>query len=359
MTDRHRRQAGLARLAILAATLIWATSFTIVQRALVDLPVLHLLAYRFTLATLLLLPLLARGLGGTRLPVLLRDGAVLGGLLFAGFVLQTSGLLWTTPSHSAFIVGLSVVIVPPLAWALKVITRWRTGRRGDSPSESASERQAATTPASVSSDGPATPGSGRRSPRLGPAAGAVCAALGLWVLFRPGVAAGSLAGAGAAAAERGFGRGDILTLVGTFAFACHILGIERAVRQRAAALAPLAVVQFAVVALLAAPSLVAAPPRATELTPFALFAIGVSGVMATAVAYLCQLYAQRHLAATETAVLLTFEPVAAALFSIAVGRDHWSLSLVLGGILILAAMLLSELGGGPEAVPPAVAAPSP
>src|SRR5262249_31765378 len=83
-----------------------------------------------------------------------------------------------------------------------------------------------------------------------------------------------------------------------------------------------------------------------------LFAIPYCGIASTALAYLCQLYAQRHMPATETAVLLTFEPVVAALVSIAVGREAWSTALLFGGLLILAAMLLSELGAGADAVPP-------
>jgi drug/metabolite transporter (DMT)-like permease len=341
MARSRSRQPALARLAVLASTLIWGTSFAIVQRALADLPVFHLLAYRFLLATLLLLPLLARGraaLGGVRPAVLLRDGLVLGALLFAGFSLQTYGLLRTTPSRSAFLIGLAVVMVPAIAWALRAV------------------RRPATSVASVTS----TVGPAPRRFRPGPAAGAACAVIGLYMLYHPFGAAHGLAPAGLAGGA-GWGLGDALTLAATFCFACHILGIERAVRLRGGALAPLAplaVVQFAVVALLAAPSLLISPPRAVEATRFAVFAVIFCGVASTALAYLCQLYAQRHLAATETAVLLTFEPVVAALFSVAVGRENWTPSLFLGGALILAAMLLSELGGGPDAVPPPIAATS-
>jgi drug/metabolite transporter (DMT)-like permease len=317
MASRWTRQQALARLAVLAATLIWGTSFAIVQRALVDLPVFHLLTYRFSLATLLLLPLLARAGGGIGRATLLGDGLLLGVLLFAGFTLQTYGLLWTTPSRSAFLIGLAVVMVAPIGWALRAL------RRGDATGDATAGR------------------------RLGPLAGGFCAVGGLYVLYHP------FGGTGV-----GFGLGDALTLAATFVFACHIVAIERAVRRRAAALAPLAVVQFGVVAILSAPSLLLAPPRTSELTPFALFAIVFCGVAGTALAYLCQLYAQRHLAATEAVVLLTFEPVVAALFSVAIGRETWTPSLILGGALILAAMLISELGGGADAVPPVVAAPS-
>jgi drug/metabolite transporter (DMT)-like permease len=138
------RQAILARLALLAATLIWGTSFVIIQRALADLPVFHLLACRFTLAALLLLPLAGRALRGVpvsrhREPAgallqepadlwgILRDGLTLGGFLFAGFALQTTGLLWTTPSCSAFLTSLAVVMVPPLAWLTAAAAKRRAG----------------------------------------------------------------------------------------------------------------------------------------------------------------------------------------------------------------------------------------
>jgi drug/metabolite transporter (DMT)-like permease len=359
---RPRRTSALARLALLAATVVWGTSFAINQRALADLPVFHFLAFRFSLATLLLLaplltPLLARRAGGGSAPAWsalggpgwLRGGLMLGVLLFAEFALQTTGLLWTTPSRSAFLTSLAVVMVPPLAWLAGALS------------------------------GPAGPAGAGLRPRLGPVAGALCAAAGLYVLYQPTPGVPAAAGASGA-----FGRGDALSLAGALAVAGHIVAIERVLKQRQrrqtdqqgvsrlatigaatdAAAAPLgslvtlAAVQFAVVAALAAPSLAIAPPRAAELTGFALFAIGFSGILGTAFAFFCQLYAQRHLSATEAAILLTFEPVVAALFSVAIGREPWTASLAAGGALILAAMLLSELGGGKDAVPPAIAAPS-
>ncbi len=323
----------LARLALFGATVIWGTSFTVVQRALADVQIFHFLAYRFSLATLLLLPVaLARRAGGALEPgpraggagpakELLTQGAILGLLLFAGFALQTSGLLWTTPSRSAFLTGLAVVLVPPLAWL-----SLRMGRgAGLAAAVGAAPRR-----------------------RAGPAAGVLCAAAGLYLLYRPAGLHGDWT----------FGRGDALTLAGTLAFSLHIVGIERVLRRGAMSLTALAVAQFAVVALLAAPSLLLAPPRAGEATPFALFAIGLTALAGTVLAYLCQLYAQRHLPATDTVLLLAAEPVVAAVFSVAVGRESWTPALTFGGALILAAMLLAELGGGAGAAPPAVAAPT-
>lgn len=298
-----------ARLALLAATLTWGTSFVVVQKALVQLPVFHLLACRFLLATLLLLPL-ARGGPGSWSREIRRDGAAIGLLLFAGFTLQTYGLLWTTPSRSAFLTGLSVVLVPIVGLAF-----------------------------------------GRRL-RPWPTAGSICAALGLYMLYRP---SGNAGDASTTAAAVPFGLGDALTLACAVVFAVWVLVVERVVRRHP--VRELAVLQFGVVSLLSLPSFLFDVPTAEEFSGFALVAILVMGVLATAGAFLCQLYAQQHLTAVETGVILTLEPVVAAAFSVLLGVESWTASLTWGGALVLAAMLLSELGGGGEDPEPVAAVP--
>jgi len=302
----------MARLALLVATVIWGATFVVVERALEDLPVFHLLTYRFTLGALLLVPLAlrrrARAARQETAPpaagdrhTLRRDGLLIGVTLFAAYALQTGGLLWTTPSRSAFLTGLSVLLVPAFGWV-----------------------------------------AGTARPRALALLGAACAVTGLWALFRP------------SASGLAFGLGDALTVACAAAFAVHVLLVEQAVRRHP--VVPLAVLQFAVVAALSAPALVFDPPHAGQLTAAALAAVAVTGVFATALGFVCQLYAQRRLGAMETAVLLTLEPVVAAGLSIAVGREALSTGLLLGGGLILAGMLLADLGGPPPE-PPGAAAP--
>lgn len=271
------------------------------------MPVFHLLAFRFTVATLLLAPLgvrnapLASGARGARwTPRLFADGAALGLTLFAGFALQTAGLLWTTPSRSAFLTGLSVMLVPFLGRALG------------------------------------------RPLRPGPLAGSLCAAAGLWVLYLP------------ASGGAGFGRGDGLTLACAVVFAVYVLLVERAVARHP--IAPLALLQFGLIALLSLPSLVLHPPSARELSGYPLFAWLLMGVVSTAGAFLCQLYAQRHLTAVEAGVILTLEPVLAAVTSVLVGAEPPTAALALGGALVVAAMLVTELAGAPADAPPPLAA---
>ncbi|HZI63713.1 MAG TPA: DMT family transporter [Thermoanaerobaculia bacterium] len=292
-TPTHAR----ARLALVVATVIWGATFVVVQQGLRDLPVFHLLVFRFTLGALLLLPLaLRRG----AVPRPSRISLLVGGALFAGYVLQTYGLKWTTPSRSAFLTGISVVLVPLLGWA-----------------------------------------TGVERPRPGPIAGALCAVGGLWALYRP---------------QGGppFGLGDWLTIGCAVAFAAHLLLVERAIKTTR--MMRLAIVQFAVVALLSAPSLLLVPPRRAEFTPTALSAILITAVFATAVAFVCQIYAQRRLGAVETAVILTLEPAVAALVSVAAGAEPFGWPLAAGGALLVAGMLLAQIGADspPEALPRAV-----
>ncbi|HEX2252141.1 MAG TPA: DMT family transporter [Thermoanaerobaculia bacterium] len=292
--------AVAARAALLFAAVVWGATFVVVERALHDLPVFHLLAYRFALGGLLLAPLLRRvAPGGGR--ALAADGLRIGLLLFAGFAFQTAGLLYTTPARSAFVTGLSVLLVPAIGWALGT---WR--------------------------------------PRALPVLGAACAAAGLWALFRP------------APGTATFNLGDALTLGCALAFAGHVLAVDRAIRRHR--VGPLAVVQFAVVAALSAPFLLLDPPVRSQLTTTAVVAVLVTGVLSTAVGFACQLYAQRRLGAAETAVLLTFEPVVAAIASIGIGREAAGPGLLLGGALIVAGMLLTDIGSPPPQ-PPGAAAP--
>jgi drug/metabolite transporter (DMT)-like permease len=281
--------AGSARLAILAAAAIWGASFVAMQAALADLPVFHLMAFRFALGLLLVAPFVLRTRAAWRRAIS-RPALLVSAALFVGFALQTYGLLWTTPSRSAFLTGLSVLLVPFIAWASR--TERPTG------------------------------------PQLG---GTALAAAGLAVLYAPRQ--------GAQIWEE-FNRGDLLTILAACVFAAHLILVERSLP--AVGVGALAAGQFSFVAGASSLSFLADPPRAAEFTVRALWAIALTGVFATAVAFACQLFAQSRLTAVETGVVLALEPVFAVLTSIALGVERWTFTLAVGGALLVAAMLLAQ-----------------
>jgi drug/metabolite transporter (DMT)-like permease len=274
---------------VVAATGVWGATFTVVKGALADTGPLTFLALRFSLAGALLLPQLRRIKGS---PALLWAAAC-GVSLFVGYTFQTSGLLTTTPARSAFITSLSAVLVPlaePIA-GLAAFS-WRV---------------------------------------LG---GALVALGGLAVLLRPGSTEVTV--------------GDLLTLGCALAFAAHTMLLNRAVKSERPELVN--AVQVATVALLAVPSAGIEGWRFVA-SPRLGMAVGITALLATVGAFWAMAAAQRHLSAAETGVILVLEPVAAAAVSLLLGEDRLSGSLLLGGSLVLAGVVLATLSARGSAPP--------
>ena len=99
-------------------TFIWGATFVIIQQALEEISVTWFLFYRFFLASLISLCILAiflfrkKDARTTKINLLNVRGWFLGVLLFGSYLFQTIGLNYTTPSNAAFITSLSVILVP-------------------------------------------------------------------------------------------------------------------------------------------------------------------------------------------------------------------------------------------------------
>jgi drug/metabolite transporter (DMT)-like permease len=213
----------------------------------------------------------------------------LGALLFVGFVTQTMGLQFTTPSRSGFLTGLSVLLVPFVG--LLLFRRW--------PSP----------------------------PVL---LGVALAVAGLWFLT------GGMSSAGGETS-----KGDLLTIACAIAFAFYIVLLEPAARVHRST--PLVAVQLWVVALFSALALPFVP-RHLEATPAFWWAVLYTGVMSTAVCLLAQAWAQARTTAVRAALIFALEPVFAALWSVLVGRERLGARELAGGTLIVLGILAAELG---------------
>ncbi len=308
-----------AHILLVATTVIWGATFVVIKNALADISPLLFNAIRMSLAALVLAAVFHREFPRITIGSLWSGGLV-GVFLFVGNELQTVGLKYTTPSKSAFLTGVSVVLVPVL-----LALFWK---RGINPLS---------------------------------AAGVVAAFLGLYLLTVP-----RSDGPGLNLAS--MNQGDLLTLAAAVVFAFHIILVGHS--TQAHRWRQITLIQVAVTAIL---MIVTAPfVERTYVTwsPSVIWGVAITGFLSLALAFSVQAWAQQFTPPTHTALIFSLEPVFAWATSFIVLGERLGLRGGLGALCILAGVFISEEKGGTEslgvspdhaAVPaaPAVSAPEP
>ncbi|WP_205370258.1 DMT family transporter [Thermoleptolyngbya sp. PKUAC-SCTB121] len=281
---------------LVLSNVIWGSTFPLIKTSLGTLSPSVLVMARFVVAAIALLPVVGMRLRPVSLPVapvgpsshlskgLILDGIGVSVLMFSAVLTQAIGLETAPANRAAFITSLNVILVPIFA-------------------------------------------------RL----------LGRKISIRVAIAAGlALAGVGLLSWEGGaLGVGDLWVLLCAACWAVYILQMERIVQRYSAT--ALTTVQVVAIALL---SLLWAAPHIASQTAALIVSAAVVlylGLFATALTTWTQASAQRHLSATEAAILYTLEPVFASLFAFWWLGERWGLRGWLGGGVILAATLLSQL----------------
>ncbi|MBI4062750.1 MAG: DMT family transporter [Elusimicrobia bacterium] len=285
---------GFYYLGLFYCAAIWGATFYLVKDALSSVDPVVLVGYRFLLAALCLTPWMVPG---TKWPFssiwylvpsgwgILKEAAVLAFWLTLLYITQTIGLRYTSASNSGFITGLFVLFVP-------LILRFLFGQ-----------------------------------PVLAIQWAAVgLAVLGLWILT------GGI---------REFNLGDGLTILSALAYASHLLMTDRYVR-RDLDIPSLSFHQFWMTGL------------------FCLTLAGISGssfgissakgawvilflaLFPTLTAFFIQMTAQKYIAPLKVSLIFSLEPVFAAMFAWTLGAEEFRLIGVLGGGLIVTAMVLTE-----------------
>lgn len=287
-------RAGAA--ALFAAAFIWGTSFVMMKDISEKLPPSLLLALRFTLAFAVLALIFLKRMKKLDKSCFL-PGLVIGALLFSAYLVQTYGLIGTTPGKNAFLTASYCVITPFLSWAA---TRKRPDRYNIL---SAMICLAGILLISVDFTGES--------------------------LFR-------------------IGLGDILSLLCGFFYAAQIVAISIMAKDRDPVV--ITVLQFGVAAVLSwisfgVLSAFGLAPIAAVPADFGSLAgqILYLALMCTGAALLFQNFGQKYASPMSAAVILTFEAVFGALFSLLLGREEgFSAWRALGFILVFAAVVISE-----------------
>jgi drug/metabolite transporter (DMT)-like permease len=278
----NRRKAEAA---LVLNTVVWGATFVLVKAALLDVSPLLFLALRFSLATGALLALFR---GPRRVPFTgkaVAAGALAGVFLFCGYLLQTLGLRLITAPKSAFITGLTSVMVPLLAALVY-----------------------------------------RSRPQVSELAGVLVATAGLGLMtIEHG--AGSI------------GRGDLLTFFCAVGFAAHIVTLGHFSENMRFQL--LSIAQVGAGAVLALSLFWWAETPHVRWRPAVICAILVTGLFATALAFTIQAWAQQYTTATRTGLIYMLEPVFAWITSYCMvgeglsGRAAAGAALILGGVVLV------------------------
>lgn len=276
------------RLLIIAATIIWGSSFVIVKDVTNSMPPAWILVVRFTAAAIIMAVafLKYRELYFERSHV--GFGLLFGLAMFLAYYTQTIGITDTTPGKNAFLTGTYCVIVPFLAWVLV-----------------------------------------RRRPNRYNIVAAVLCIVGIGFISLDG--------------NLTMRFGDAMTLVCAVFYALHIILVSQFAQGRN--IYVLTMWQFVGVAIcsLIVGGLFEPMPDWAAVPMDCWISLAYLAVACTMVALLFQNIGQAHLPPASAALLLSLESVFGAAFSVALGAETLTLRIVFGFALVFAAIIISEV----------------
>jgi drug/metabolite transporter (DMT)-like permease len=271
--------------ALLLVALCWGINFVVEKNVLLSITPLMYLGYRFFLSAVLMAIIFRNRLKNISKQDI-TGGLVIGIFMLLGFLTQTAGLVYTTPSKSGFITGSNVVMVPFFAYVLT-----------------------------------------KRFPSASQIVGAVVTFGGLGII--------------SISNNLTIDYGDILTILCAICFALQITFTEYYVKE--ADPINMAVIQVALAGIVTMGMTIIQEPISLGFSLDIWAAILFGVVFCTAGAFIVQNIAQKYTSSTHTAVILCTESVFAGIFSFLLWQELLTLKTISGFILILAGVLITEL----------------
>ena len=274
-----------AKLALLLATIIWGSSFIIMKNAVDQIPTPYLLGIRFSVAAVLLAVIFSKRLKQINKEYLWQS-AIIGLCLYLAYFVQTLGLARTTPGKNAFLTAVYCIIVPFLYW---IVDR-------------------------------------KRPKKSNVIAAFLC-----------------VAGIGLVSLTSRFtmGLGDVLTLLGGFFYAAHIVVVAKFGKDKD--MFVVTTLQFAYCALYAGiTSLILRPEMSLAVSGSLWTALAYLAVACTAVALLLQNLGQKYTPPASASLILSLESVFGVIFSVLFYDEKLTGRIIAGFGLIFAAILISE-----------------
>ena len=286
METLDRKRKALASVGLLGAAMIWGFSFVIVKNSLNMVPKIYMLAFRFTIATIVLAAIFWKKLKGLN-KKLFREGFILAILLFASYVLQTEGCKYTTAGKNAFLTTVYIVIVPFLYWLI-------SQKRPDGYSFLA----------------------------------AFVALIGIGLLSLQG--------------DLSINIGDVLTLLCGITFSGHLIGISSFTKESDPILLTILQMFFTAIFSWIGTIFFGGEIGAINISSELISSMLYLGVMSSAVGFLLQTVSQKHIIPSTAALLIATESIFGLIFSTIFLGERMAKRMIVGCIVILMAIVIAE-----------------
>ncbi|AEA34068.1 DMT family transporter [Hippea maritima] len=278
----------IADLMLLSVTVFWGSTFIVVKKSIEIIPTFAFLSIRFWIATLLLVIIFHKRLVNIN-KRLLKDGVVLGVVLFLAYAFQTVALEYSKATIVGFLTGLNVIITPFLS-ALLI----------------------------------------KKIPRIYSQIGAVFAFIGMTMMSLN--------------ENLSLSYGDILGVICAVFVAIQIVLTDKYSRRNDTYL--LTVVEISILAIL---SSIISITTETHIIPqhfswYLVFSFLITAVFATVYAFIVQNTAQKYTTPTKTAIIFIMEPVFAAVFGYFLGGEVLSFRAYVGAFVMFIGLFISEIG---------------
>lgn len=284
-----QKKSRISEMLLILTTIFWGTTFIATNIMTQIIPPMFYMGVRYLIATLGFLPLYPRLRHVTKEQ--LKIGIIAGTISCASFGIQTIGIMLTTATKSAFLTGLTMLMVPII---MAVIYKKRVPGR-------------------------------------------------IWVSILIAIFGVSIMTFGG---FESLSFGDILVLISDVLYAVYMIYLDnnlRKVETGSFSVIILAVmsIEFLITSVIFEPIGLIFGEMAPTIFAWQNIATWLyMGLVASVGATLCQNYGQKNVPASKAAIIFTLEPLFATFFAVLFG-EALKLNTVIGGIIIVIGVLIS------------------
>lgn len=283
-----KNKSLLGKLILLLTAAIWGSGFTFTDIALDYFTTFQVIAMRFTIAFIIVAIVYFN-----RLKNITKDdfikGFIIGSILFAAYLFQTLGLVYTTTSKNSFLTAVNVVLVPFISW---MILKNKLSKNT--------------------------------------LLGALVTLIGIGLI--------SFTSTGK---ETGFNIGDVISLIGAVFFAGHLFYADHYGDHIDSF--KVMVLQMGTAAFWSWLAVLFFGETNFVFTTASIMPILYIGIFTTLVAYALMTIAQKMTTSTEAAIILSTEAFFGLLTAVWLLNDPVTLPMIIGGVLIFCGILVVEL----------------